>query len=219
MDRESTYDPKDVLQFWFPDCGHQNDPQAHSTFWDERMQGGMDAKIISDFAGLTRAAAAGQLDHWRETAKGRLALLIALDQFPRSLWRDTPAAFAQDIKATRLALEALENGHFDGLEPWEQAFFVIAISHCEGPEHSARMRQLKPVIKGIVNRLPDPIKHMGDGFKAHHERVSGIIANFGRHPHRNEVLGRPSTPSEDAYIATGDFPHVRKASQVMQTDS
>ena len=114
--------------------------------------------------------------------------------------------------------EALENGHFDGLEPWEQTFFVIAISHCEGPEHSARMRQLKPVIEGIVDRLPDPIKHMGDGFKAQHERVSGIIANFGRHPHRNEVLGRPSTPSEDAYIATGDFPHVRKASQVMQTE-
>lgn len=219
MDRESTYDLRDVLQFWFPDCGHQNDPQAHSAFWDERMQGGMDAKIIAEFAELTRAAATGRLDHWSHTAKGRLALLIALDQFPRSLWRETPAAFAQDIKATLLALEGLENGHFDDLEPWEQTFFVIAISHCEGPDHSKRMTQLNPVIEGIITRLPEPIRQMGDGLRAQHQRVSGIIANFGRHPHRNEVLGRPSTPSEEAYIATGDFPHMRKVEHVMQTDS
>ncbi len=97
------------------------------------MQGGMDAAIIERFGGLTMAAATGRLDHWADTARGRLALLIALDQFPRSLWRDTPAAYAQDIKAARLALDGIANGHFDTLEPWEMMFFVIAISHCEGP--------------------------------------------------------------------------------------
>ena len=95
----------EVLDFWFPDDRHAESMEAHSAFWDSRMQGGMDADIIERFGPLTLAAAEGRLDDWAETPRGRLALLIALDQFPRSLWRDTPAAFAQDIKACRLVLD------------------------------------------------------------------------------------------------------------------
>ncbi len=207
---QDSHAPEDVLALWFPDTGHQNDPETHGQFWQERMHGGMDATIIARFAGLTQAAATGLLDHWAETPRGRLALLIALDQFPRSLWRDTPAAFAQDIKATRLALEGLENGHFDGLEPWEQTFYVIAISHCEGPDHLQRMERLTLVVEGIISRMPEPLSPLGEHFRAQHERVLEIIASFGRHPHRNAVLGRPSTLAEEAYIAKGDFPHVQK---------
>lgn len=204
------YSPDDVLAFWFPDNGHQNSPETHGAFWNERMQGGMDEVIIRDFADLTLAAARGQLDHWADTAPGRLALLIALDQFPRSLWRDTPAAYAQDIKATRLALEGIANGDFDELRPWEQAFFVISISHCEGPDHLQRMDLLDELIERIILRLPDPIAGMGDDFRAQNKTVRAILERFGRHPHRNPILGRPSSPDEEAYIATGDFPHVKK---------
>lgn len=200
--------PEQVLDFWFPDNGHQHSLEAHAAFWTERMQGGMDAAISERFSHLTRAAATGHLDHWAETPRGRLALLIALDQFPRSLWRDTPAAYAQDIKATRLALEGLQNGHFDGLEPWEQSFYVIAIEHCEGPDHIDRMRHLDAVVEGIITRIPEHFSQMGDGFRAQHARVAGVIARFGRHPHRNAVLGRPSTRDEEAYIARGEFPHL-----------
>ena len=144
-----------VLDFWFPNSGHQNDSQTHAAFWTERMQGGMNARIEDEFSELTIAAAKGLLNHWSETPSGRLALLIALDQFPRSLWRDTPAAFAQDIKATRLALEGISNGDFDNLEPWEQGFYVIAITHCEGPDHLERMVQLEATVDRIVKRTPD----------------------------------------------------------------
>lgn len=205
------FSPQQVLDLWFPANGHERDLAAHAAFWEERMQGGMDARIIADFAGLTFAAATGALDHWAESPRGRLALLIALDQFPRSLWRDTPAAFAQDIKACRLALEGIRNGDFDTLEPWEQAFFVISIAHCEGPQHLERMKTLIPVVEGIAARLPGPIRQMAEGFIQQHARVTGIIERFGRHPHRNPVLGRPSSPEEEAYIATGDFPHLRQA--------
>ncbi|MGE4609890.1 MAG: DUF924 family protein [Paracoccaceae bacterium] len=153
------------------------------------MLGGMDAIIISEYADVTMAAATGKLDHLAETARGRLALLIALGQFPRSLWRDTPAAFAQDIKSTRLALEGIRNGHFDELEPWEQAAYVVAISHCEGPDHLERMEQLVPIVDAIGARLPEPIAQMAARFRMQHGRVQGIIARFGRHPHRNAVLG------------------------------
>lgn len=210
---QDVYEPTDVLNFWFPDTGHQNTPETHGQFWQERMQGGMDAAIIARFADLTQAAATGMLDHWSETPRGRLALLIALDQFPRSLWRDTPAAYAQDIKATRLALDGLENGHFDVLEPWEQSFYVIAIAHCEGPDHPGRMDRLGGIVEGIIGRMPAPLAPMGERFRAQHARVRQIVRAFGRHPHRNPVLGRPSTPAEAAYIAEGDFPHVRQPDQ------
>ncbi|WP_233417252.1 DUF924 family protein [Halovulum marinum] len=209
------YDPETVLEFWFPDDGHWTDRAAHGAFWDSRMQGGMDAAIIARFADLTLAAATGRLEHWADTARGRLALLIALDQFPRSLWRDTPAAFAQDIRAARLALQGIENGHYVALASWEQAFHIIALGHCEGPDHLARLDLARGIATGIAARLQPPLEDMGAGFLRQTDRVRGIIARFGRHPHRNPVLGRPSSPEEAAYIATGDFSLVRKVAQMV----
>ena len=202
------YEPSRVLDLWFPDTGFWNDVESFGAFITERMQGGMDERIINEYAELTEAAAKGLLDHWAETSRGRLALLIALDQFPRSLWRDTPGAYGQDIKATRLALEGISNGDFDELAPWEQAFFVISISHCEGPDHLARMQMLADVTERIIAKLPPQLEEVGPGFRAQTARVTGIIERFGRHPHRNPILGRLSTPEEEAYIAEGDFPHL-----------
>jgi uncharacterized protein (DUF924 family) len=208
---DASHVPERVLGLWFPDDGHWNDPDTHTAFWETRMQGGMDRVICSEFAGLTEAAARGLLDHWAETPRGRLALLIALDQFPRSLWRDTPAAYGQDIKAARLALEGIRNGHYAALRvPWEKQFYIIAISHCEGPDHLERMDMLVGMARALAQGLPASLDRFAERSVAQAERVRGIIERFGRHPHRNAVLGRISTPDEEAYIAAGDFPHVRK---------
>lgn len=204
-----TVSPDVVLDFWFPDNGHEKSLETHRDFWVWRMRGGVDEAICANFAELTEAAARGLLDHWAETPRGRLALLIALDQFPRSLWRDTPGAYGQDIKACRLALDGIENGDFDQLAPWEQAFFMIAISHCEGPDHLQRMRMLGDIVEHIIAALPPQLADRADRFRSQNARVTGIIERFGRHPHRNPILGRVSTPEEEAYIAAGDFPHVR----------
>jgi uncharacterized protein (DUF924 family) len=208
---KARHSPEQVLDLWFPDDGHWEDPDAHSAFWTTRMQGGMDRIICSDFADLTEDAARGLLDHWAETPRGRLALLIALDQFPRSLWRDTPAAYGQDIKATRLALEGIRTGHYDALEAlWERQFYIIAISHCEGPDHLERMDMLVEMARTLADAAPDRLAAWKERSVAQVLRVRDIIERFGRHPHRNPILGRISTPEEEAYISTGDFPHVRK---------
>ena len=209
-----TFSPDVVLDLWFPDTGHQNSMETHGAFWNERMQGGMDERICTQFADLTEAGAAGLLDHWADTLRGRLALLIVLDQFPRSLWRDTPAAFAQDNKATRMAMDTIFRDDFDELEPWEQAFFIISISHCEGPEHLERFESAMPVMCHIASRIDGPIKEMSEGFISQNERVLGNIRRFGRHPHRNPIYGRISTPDEVIYIAEGDFPHLRDAEKL-----
>ena len=112
--------PEDVLDFWFPDNGHDRELKTHLEFWAWRMRGDADPVITEHYADLTEAAACGRLDYWAQTPYGRLALIIVLDQFSRSVWRNTPAAYSQDIKATGLALEGLENGHYDALENTQQ---------------------------------------------------------------------------------------------------
>lgn len=211
MIEKTDFHPDMVLDLWFPDNGHWTSIETHLAFWMERMQGGMDERIIRDFADLTQAAAEGRLDHWAETPRGRLALLIALDQFPRSLWRDTPAAFGQDIKSTLLALEAIENGHFHALPHiWERQFYLIALSHCEGPDHLQRLDLLDRLTEGYTDICPPGLEGLLASIKGQHDKVRAVVGRFGRHPHRNPIYGRVSTPEEEAYIATGDFPHVKK---------
>jgi uncharacterized protein (DUF924 family) len=175
------------------------------------MYGGMDAAIAARFADLTLAAARGELDTWAATARGRLALLLALDQFPRSLWRDTPAAYGQDIKAARLALEGVTNGHVQAVPPWERLFYIIALGHCEGPDHLDRIALMDRLSEALIADMPACLAATGDRLRAQNARVRAVIERFGRHPHRNGILGRVSTRDEEAYIAAGDFPHLAPA--------
>lgn len=202
---------QEVLDFWFPDDGFWESRETFSSWMHHRMQGGVDERICRRFPGLTTAAARGLLDDWAETPRGRLALLIALDQFPRSLWRGTPGAYAQDCKAARLALEGIGNGHFKSLKPWEKIFYVIALGHCEGPDHLARFDVIDRISDEIVAELPPTLRHMAERLRTQNARVRGVIQRFGRHPHRNPIYGRLSSPEEEAYIATGEFPHVAQA--------
>ncbi|MBF9029549.1 DUF924 family protein [Rhodobacterales bacterium HKCCE3408] len=200
--------PEQVLDFWFPDDGHWEHLETHRKFWEFRMRGGVDEDICRDFGPLTEAAARGYLDDWAETPRGRLALVIALDQFPRSYWRDRPEAYGQDIKACRLVLQSLHNGHYEALpNTWERQFYIIALTHCEGPDHMSRLdlalrlshQQREIALPHLMPIMERPIIQT--------LRVIENIRRFGRHAHRNPILGRISTPEEDAYIATGEFPH------------
>ena len=203
--------PEDILGFWFPTGLEALVPEEHVAFWTSRMQGGMDADIIDSYAEVTEAGASGLLDDWARASRGRLALLLVLDQFPRSLWRDTPGAYAQDIKATRLAIEGIENGHYDALKyPWEKNFYLIAMSHCEGPDHMERMDRVVALADREVASMKAPEGGFYNEMGNQPRRVREIIRRFGRHPHRNPVYGRLSTPEEQAYINEGVFPHERK---------
>lgn len=175
--------PDEVLRFWFPDDGHEASFETHGSFWKHRMSGGVGEEIRARFAGLTEAAARGLFDHWAEAPRGRLALVIALDQFSRSVWRDEPAAFAQDIYATRLVLEAFRNGHYDTLEHvWEKAFCLIAIGHCEGPDHLRRADRIFELAGDLVEEAPE---HLRLNYRVVQDQIRlgrEVIAAFGRHP-------------------------------------
>ena len=201
----------EVLDFWFPEgCALDVDPQAHHAHWRWRMQGGADNEIMARFADVTESAAQRQLDHWAQDPYGRLALITVLDQFSRSVWREYARAFAQDPYALSVVMSGLSNGDYSRLEtPWFQIVFGLPLGHCEGPDHLQRLDQLIALRQDIAATAPTPLKPIYSGLVSQAGDVRKIIAAFGRHPHRNGVLNRKSTAEEEAYLAKGQFPHMK----------
>lgn len=202
---------RDVLDFWFPDGRTVDiDAEAHWQNWVWRIHGRADQAIIVRFAELAVRGAEGDLDHWASDPEGRLALIIVLDQFSRSLWRGTPRAFAQDAAALKLSKDGLANGHYQALNtPWFKIVHTQPLGHCEGPDHLERIDLLIRLREGIAASAPDHLKPIYRSLVRQAGDVRKIIAAFGRHPHRNQVIGRESTPEEQAYIVKGAFPHLR----------
>lgn len=200
--------PKDIVDFWFPD-GDAPTAEEHIRLWNWRMRGGAHEAVLARFTEVTERAAAGELDHWATTPLGRLALILILDQFTRSVWAGTPRAYAYDEKARDLCLGGLVNGHFDALpNVWTKGAFKIPLEHCEGPDHLANLDRAVAIAEALVAETPDSLKAIAAMGVMQPKRHRAVIARFGRHPHRNAVLGRASTPDELAYLDTGDFPHV-----------
>ncbi|MGA0542943.1 DUF924 family protein [Neotabrizicola sp. VNH66] len=200
-----------VLDFWFPEGRALDiDPDRHAELWRWRMHGSADSAIAARFGPLTERGAAGALDHWAEAPEGRLALIVVLDQFPRSLWRGSKRAWAQDPAALAQALEGLENGDWAALGlPWFQIAFTQPLGHAEGPDHLTRIDRLIALRRDIAARVPAPLRPLYASLVDQAGKVRRVIASFGRHPHRNAILGRNSTPEEEAYLEKGDFPHQR----------
>ncbi len=171
------------------------------------FRGGADTAIAERFAELLQRAARGDLDHWADEPRSRLALIIVLDQFSRSVHRGTPRAFAQDAKALALALEGMEIGHYAALEtPWERTFFFLPLGHSEELAHlTVAVELAEQLAEQAPAQLRKILEHSASQARGHRD----VIARFGRHPHRNAVLGRPSTPEELDYLASGQLVHTR----------
>lgn len=170
---------QEVLDFWFKQT-------PESAWWN--FDPSFDHLLTGRFAGLHRAATRGELWAWRETAEGRLAEVIVLDQFSRNIYRDTPMAFAADGMALILAQEALAAGAAQNLHASVQAFFFMPFMHSESLAMHERAVGLfsQP---GLEGQLAWELKH------------KAVIERFGRYPHRNAVLCRLSTPEELAFLA------------------
>jgi len=179
---EQTLSPLDVLDFWW---------QAGAEKWFARDDK-FDKRCKERFLPAIEAAASGDLDSWSETADGALALLLLLDQLPRNVYRGTPEAFKADGKAVQIAEKVLERG-FDRAFPKDvRGFFYLPFEHSEDMAHQ--------------ERSVDLCRLLGDMELYHYALIHmDVIRRFGRFPHRNAVLGRPSTPAEVAYLESGGF--------------
>ena len=197
---------EEVLRFWFSSLP-TGDHAAMARQMEWWFRGGADSEIIERFSALFTRATKGELDNWSQSPRSCLALIIVLDQFSRTIHRGTAQAFAQDRKALRLALEGIEVGHYATLEtPWEKTFFFLPLGHSE---ELANLDRAVNLAEELVKDAPQERRGMLE-FSVNQARGHrDVIARFGRHPHRNEVLGRRSTAEELEYLAAGQLVHTR----------
>jgi uncharacterized protein (DUF924 family) len=172
----------DVLAFW---------KQAGPDRWFEKDDA-FDHAIRDTFLATYEAAAAGRLNGWERTPEHALALIIVLDQFPRNIFRDSPRAFAADAQARDVTLRALGNGFDQQVGHDLRAFFYLPLMHSEQIGDQDLCVEL---CRALGNE--DNLKFA--------EIHADIIRRFGRFPHRNSLLGRETTPDEQAFLESGGF--------------
>ena len=173
----------DVLDFWFS--------ERAQALWFEKSDA-FDAEIARIFEATHKAALAGELDGWAETAEGGLALVVLLDQFPRNMYRGNPQSFAADAKARAIARLCLKRGHDMTIDLDRRTFFYLPFEHSEDIEDQDLSVRLFRERSGKERNI--------EFAEAHRD----VIRRFGRFPHRNEVLGRQNTPEEEDYLSEPD---------------
>ena len=187
----------EILEFWF---GDDQDDAAVAAAKAELWWGhspATDEVLQERFGAAASAAAAGVLDHWTGSPRGRLALILLLDQLPRAIRRDTPEAFAQDDAARKTAAQGLESGADRLLRPIERLFFYLPFEHSEDLEDQDRSVEL---FRELALSVPEGKRPTFAGFLDYAKRHREVIARFGRFPHRNRILGRESTAEETAFL-------------------
>ena len=190
---------QDILSFWFQGIGDQIPGPTLLQFWFASPEG-TDEIIIDRFAKAHQQAVRGELDSWPETAHGRLAAILLIDQFSRNIHRGSAEAFAQDHRALAWCKKGIELGHDQKLTMAEKTFFYLPLEHSEsvGDQNHcvAAYQEMVDTAEGEAQTYAKNLVKFADEHRV-------IIAEFGRFPHRNAVLGRESTPEEVAYLADG----------------
>ncbi len=189
---------QDVLDYWF--SGSDLDAPTLDSRMDRWFGSDpeLDREIDDRFGELVQRASAGELDEWGQRPEGRLALIILLDQFRRNIYRGTAGAFECDRAALKLCIEGTMAGDHKQLSAEQRIFFFMPLQHAESlkiQEKSVSIYQaLAKSVSGTLRETFETCAHFA-------ELHRDIIAEFGRFPHRNAVLGRRDSSEEAAYLA------------------
>jgi uncharacterized protein (DUF924 family) len=193
--------PDPLLQYWFG--ADQNDAVAFAQRKKTWFTGGpaVDKEITDAYSKLLEAAGGGALGDWEDSSRGRLALILLFDQFPRNIFRGSRTAFAYDAPAFALAESGIELKLDRDLTLLERLFFYMPYQHSESLQVQKRSVQL---FESLARQ--EAAKHIAEtlrGFAQYARQHAEIVARFGRFPHRNRLLGRPSTPEEEHFLRDG----------------
>ena len=167
-----------ILQFWFEDISPKQWFKKDDTFDD----------LLKDrFGKYVADALGGRLDSWASTKEGTLALILLLDQMTRNIHRDTPLAFAGDEMAVAHALRAVDKGYLETPPSAQNTFMLMPLMHSEDMTIHERAAPL------FAYYTPEMVQNSL-------QKHTVIIKRFGHYPHRNAILGRPSTEEEIAFL-------------------
>jgi uncharacterized protein (DUF924 family) len=190
--------PDEILHFWFGAPATDADSLSRNLRRWFRADPAVDDQIRQRFGPLIEPALRGDLDDWATKPHSRRALILLLDQFTRNLGRGTAAAYVGDVKAQALAVEALDRGEDAGLAFEEVMFLAMPLGHAEDLGLQERNVTL------LERHLASAPAHLREHYARavdHPRMFRDWIRQFGRFPHRNAILGRASTPEEQAFLA------------------
>ena len=189
--------PEAVLDFWFGTPGTAADVAARqSQLWFGKSAA-HDQLVTERFAETLIAAGRGELDNWATTPRSLLALIVVLDQFPHHIHRNHGQSFAYDAQSLALAQGMITRGEDAHIEPIERVFVYLPLEHAE----SRAMQDLSVAHYEKLVAEANPVERgLFDGFLDYAHKHHDVVARFGRFPHRNELLGRPSTAEEIEFL-------------------
>lgn len=189
-------DPETLLHVWFGPPSRP--PLETSKQWFTKNEA-FDESLRSQFGETLEAGVRGELDAWKSTPRGRLALIVLFDQISRNIFRGTSRSFAQDPLALAQSLASLANGEDRLLTAVERYFVLMPLMHAEdvAMQHQciAKFEQL-----AAENPEPEDVHKLLINALDYARRHAVIVERFGRFPHRNGILGRESTAEEKEFL-------------------
>ncbi|NUP11427.1 MAG: DUF924 domain-containing protein [Polyangiaceae bacterium] len=186
-----------VLSFWLGPLDQDGmSSKDHAARWFTRSSA-FDDEIRQRFGDLHRAVANGEREGWLEDPHTLVAYVIVLDQFSRNLFRNSPDSFAHDAKAARASSLAVERGDEPSLTIQQRVFLYMPFMHSESLEHQDRCVER---FRSLAETAPASCRPVLENNADYAVRHRDIVARFDRFPHRNEVMGRPSTPEEIEFL-------------------
>ncbi len=193
---------EEILSFWFMEktlSAPQIDGRMDIWFGEDPA---FDEQIAKEFSDEIDKAADGNLDHWAHEPKGRLALILLLDQFRRNIFRNTPEAFEKDPAALKLCVEGAMEKKDKGLTSIHKAFFYMPLQHAESRKVQEKSRE---VFQRLADAVSPTYKETFETIAQFADLHADIVERFGRFPHRNKLLNRENSAEEDEFLA-GDSP-------------
>lgn len=187
----------ELLNFWFGNLGSADLPTSDRTNLWFGENDAVRQQLLVIFNHEYETAAGGGLSEWASTPRGRLALIILLDQFPRYIHRRSPQAFQHDDEAQKLCVEGLRQKMDQSLTLIERVFFYMPLVHAENSEIQEKSIRLYQDLVSLSMSETTQIYQLFLAYAYAHFRV---IKEFGRFPQRNKVLGRESTEAELAFL-------------------
>ena len=187
---------QDVLDFWFLPPGDPGHGEVRKAWF--KKGDAFDAVIRARFGHVIDIALAGGLREWdvegdaAARARGTLARILVLDQFTRNAHREQPKSFAGDSLALAAAHSLVDSGADQQLSTLERWFAYMPFEHAEDARMQERSVQLFEALARTDPRCADAFDYA--------VRHRGVIARFGRFPHRNVILGRSSSAEELAFL-------------------
>jgi len=191
-----------ILSFWFMEqtlSAPQIDGRMDAWFGEDPV---FDEEIAKEFAEDVENASEGRLDHWAHEPRGRLALILLLDQFRRNIYRNTAEAFEKDKAALKLCVEGAMEKKDKGLAPIHKAFFYMPLQHAESRKVQAKSRV---IYQRLAEAVSPTYKETFETIAQFADLHADIVERFGRFPHRNKLLERDNNPDEEEFL-TSDGP-------------